>query len=270
MNPPTIVTDTDNKATIIKLPMDNNTTINKSSTTTQQQLHSRTSALGNAFGLLLATIALLVMSLILLITGEHRSPTDHITKPTTAPENVAYCTNQAHATWDANIYNNNRTAIADMGASQHYLHGKAPISNFNANGTPTLVNTANGQSIQSTGQAKLLLPNLPPGSKDCHIMPSFTNNLLSLGKFCNAGCTVIFTDTNVKVIDKTGAIILQVHQDKQGPKCGDSTSIQTTCQRKPTLQQPQHKITSTPIYTSSRLTLNHKVSDCPCQMHCSL
>jgi len=198
--------------------MDNNTTIKKSSTTTQQQLHSRTSALGNVFGLLLATIALLVMSLILLITGEHRSPTDHITKPTTATANVAYCTNQANATWDANIHNNNRTAIADTGASQHYLHGNAPISNFNINGTPTLVNTANGQSIQSTGQAKLLLPNLPPGSKDCHIMPSFTNNLLSMGKFCDAGCTVIFTDTEVKVIKKTGAIILQGHWEQAGAK----------------------------------------------------
>ena len=116
------------------------------------------------------------------------------------------------------MYNINHTAIADTGASQHYLHDKAPTSNFNTNGIPTLVNIANGQSIQSTGQAKLLLPNLPPGSDDCHIMPSFTNNLLSMGKFCDAGCTVTFTDTDVKVNDKSGAVILQGHREQTGAK----------------------------------------------------
>ena len=115
-------------------------------------------------------------------------------------------------------YNNNFIAIADTGASHHYLHGKAPTSNFNATGTPTSVNIANGQRIQSTGQAKLLLSNLPPGTKDCHIMTSFTDNLLSMGKFCDAGCTVIFTDTDVKVINKTGAIILQGHRDQAGAR----------------------------------------------------
>jgi hypothetical protein len=140
------------------------------------------------------------------------SPTNNATA------NVACCKNQANATWDATIHNNNYTSIADTGSSQHYLHDKAPTSNFNANGTPTLVNIANGQSIQSTRQAKLLLPNLSPGTEDCHIMTSFTNNLISMGKFCNAGCTVTFTDTDVKVIDKSGAIILQGHREQAGAK----------------------------------------------------
>jgi hypothetical protein len=97
-------------------------------------------------------------------------------------------------------HNNNFTAIADTGASHHYCHGRAPTTTFTA--PPTMVNIANGECIQSIGQAKLLLPDLPLGTKDCHIMSTFTNNLLSMGRFCNAGCTVIFTRTDVKVINK--------------------------------------------------------------------
>jgi hypothetical protein len=99
-------------------------------------------------------------------------------------------------------HNNNFTAIADTGASHHYCHGKAPTTTFTSNAPPTMIDIANGERIQSIGQAKLLLPDLPPGTKDCHIMSNFTNNLLSMGRFCDAGCTVIFTGTDVKVINK--------------------------------------------------------------------
>ena len=113
-------------------------------------------------------------------------------------------------------YNNNFAAIANTGASHRYCHGKAPTTTFTSTETPTLVNIANGQRIQSIGQAKLLLPNLPPGTEDCHIMSSFANNLLSMGRFCNAGCTVIFTGTNVKVISNTGTTILQGFREQAG------------------------------------------------------
>ncbi len=205
-----MATDTDmvKKATINKSTADTDATIKATINKNSEQSHSRPSALGYAFGMILT----LVMSLISLFTGR----TNPIIEPTAANANVACCT--AYATWDATPNNNNFSAIADTGASQHYLHGKAPISNFNANGIPASVNIANGQTIQSTGHAKLLLPNLPPGSEDCHIMPSFTNNLLSMGKFCDAGCEVTFTATDVRVVDKTGTVILQGYREQTGAK----------------------------------------------------
>ena len=177
----------------------------------------------NAVGLLLATIALLVMSFTLLFTGEPMTgPTAPITEPTTAAANVACSPYQANATCgppQKNLhYNNNFTAIADTGASHHYLNGKAPTTNFTSTATPTSVTIADGKRIQSSGQAELLLPNLPPGTEDCHIMSSFTNNLLSMGRFCDAGCTVIFTDTDVKVLSKTGALILHGFREQAGAK----------------------------------------------------
>ena len=115
-------------------------------------------------------------------------------------------------------YNNNFTAIANTGASHHYCHGRALTTTFTSTASPTLVNITNGQRIQSIGQAKLLLPNLPLGTKDCHIMSSFTNNLLSMSRFCDAGFTVIFTGTDVKVISKTGTTILQGFCEQAGAK----------------------------------------------------
>jgi len=144
------------------------------------------------------------------------------TKPTTATANVACSPHQANATCGPpqnNLhYNNNFTAIANTGASHHYCHGRDPTTNFTPTATPTLVTIADGKRIQSSRQAELLLLNLPPGTEECHIMSSFTNNLLSMGRFCNAGCTVIFTGTNFKVLNKTGALILHRFREQAGEK----------------------------------------------------
>ena len=73
------------------------------------------------------------------------------------------------------------TAIADTGASHHYCHGRAPTTNFTSDASLTTFNVDNGERIQSIGQVKLLLLDLPLGTEDCHIMSSFTNNLLIMG-----------------------------------------------------------------------------------------
>ncbi len=39
-----------------------------------------------------------------------------------------------------------------------------------------------------------------------------------MGRFCNAGCTVIFTETDVKVLSKTGALILHGFREQAGAK----------------------------------------------------
>ncbi len=51
---------------------------------------------------------------------------------------------------------------------------------------------------------------------------------------------------------------------QQGQRCGDSTSTQTTRQRKHTMQQPFTRVQS---HMSSHLTSNRKGSKCPRQQH---
>jgi hypothetical protein len=49
-------------------------------------------------------------------------------------------------------------------------------------------------------------------------MPHFTNNSVSVGKLCNAGCRVIFTSTAVSVFNAMGTLILQGIRELIGPK----------------------------------------------------
>jgi hypothetical protein len=85
------------------------------------------------------------------------------------------------------------TAIADTGATNNYLMPEAPVSNINYNSTPTTVSIADGQLLHSSTTATINLPQLPPGTSTGTIMSTFSNNLLSMGVFCDAGCTVVFT-----------------------------------------------------------------------------
>ena len=49
-------------------------------------------------------------------------------------------------------------------------------------------------------------------------MQEFENNLLSMGLFCDAGCTVTFSKTDVKVFDKHNNLILQGFRETEGPR----------------------------------------------------
>ena len=62
------------------------------------------------------------------------------------------------------------------------------------------------------------LPGLPKGTETGHIMPTFTNNLVSIRKFCDAGCTVTFTAAKVTVHDIKETLILEGQREQAGAK----------------------------------------------------
>ena len=115
-------------------------------------------------------------------------------------------------------YNTNFTAIADTGASHHYLNSRSPYTAFHNDEPPTNVTVANGDIVTSIGRAKVPLPQLPPGTDDCFIMDTFPNNLLSMGQFCDADCMVAFTKTKVYVFDSTGSLVLDGFREKTGSR----------------------------------------------------
>jgi hypothetical protein len=47
-------------------------------------------------------------------------------------------------------------------------------------------------------------------------MPTFANNLLSMGVFCNAGCTVVFTREEVNVTNSASIKIMQGWRESDG------------------------------------------------------
>ncbi len=49
-------------------------------------------------------------------------------------------------------------------------------------------------------------------------MPSFKHTLISIGKLCDAGCAVTFTQSNITVVDTTGHTVLQGRRKEQGAR----------------------------------------------------
>ena len=65
----------------------------------------------------------------------------------------------------------------------------------------------------------LAIPGIPSRhARTGHIIPRFTNNLLSLGKLCNANCTAYIDKHKLEVHNKEGNKILHGTCDSAGPR----------------------------------------------------
>jgi hypothetical protein len=72
---------------------------------------------------------------------------------------------------------------------------------------PLTINLPNGETVQSTHTCKINIPGLPEALTS-HIMPGLSMaSLMEICVLCKAGCTVIFTDTTVEVINNTKVIL---------------------------------------------------------------
>lgn len=74
---------------------------------------------------------------------------------------------------------------------------------------PIAVQLPNGSHIWSTHTATLNLPSLPLAARAAHIFPHMASaSLLSIGLLCDHGCTAIYTNTQVQILDSKQNIIL--------------------------------------------------------------
>ncbi len=114
---------------------------------------------------------------------------------------------------------NSSSAIADTGASDNYFMPTAPITIINSGGPSTTIRTATGQAIASVATATLANPAaLPPQACTGHIMPGFTNNLLSLGKLCDADCYAYINKHALHVYNKSGTLVLRGDREPTGAR----------------------------------------------------
>ena len=106
------------------------------------------------------------------------------------------------------------TAIADTGASSHYLRPNDPHDKNGTTKPPITVGLPNGDLLQSTTQAcQLSLPQLPDKAREAHIIPGLTHSsLVSIGKLCDEGCEATFNKKEVHII-KDNEIILTGQRD---------------------------------------------------------
>ena len=111
------------------------------------------------------------------------------------------------------------TAIADTGATDHYFTSAAPLTNINPAAPRTTIRTATGEQCTSTATAQVAIPAIPTeAARTGHIIPGLTNNLLSLGKLCDAGCTAHLNKHMLRVHDKHGSLILTGHRELTGAR----------------------------------------------------
>ena len=109
-------------------------------------------------------------------------------------------------------------ANGDTGESGHFFMPEATVTNIDITALTKVIGTALGELLTSTASATMNLPVLPKGTETGHIMPTFTNNLVSIGKFCDAGCTVTFTTAKVTVHDIEETLILEGPREQAGAK----------------------------------------------------
>ena len=109
------------------------------------------------------------------------------------------------------------TAIADTGAMDHYFTATAPLTDINPAAPHTTIRTATGEQHTSIAMAQLAIPAIPTKSaRTSHIIPGLTNNLLSLGKLCDANCTAQLDKHTLRVHNKQGKLILMGHCELTG------------------------------------------------------
>jgi hypothetical protein len=91
-------------------------------------------------------------------------------------------------------------AILDSGTTGHYLLPDTHCIHKQWANNPIYVTLPNGNIICSTHTAQLPFPKLPLTALQAHVFPQLRNPaLLSIGVLCDAGCTVTFDTTSVKI-----------------------------------------------------------------------
>ena len=91
-------------------------------------------------------------------------------------------------------------AIADAGATGHFMMKNAPVINVKPAVNPINITLPDGKIIKSTHTCNLNIPWLPADMTEAHIVPGMTHSsLISIKKFCDGECMVMYNKYEVKV-----------------------------------------------------------------------
>ena len=106
------------------------------------------------------------------------------------------------------------TAIADTGATAHYICPYDPHKIIAWITTPIIVGLPNGQQLKSTNEAcEINLPQVPTKGRQAHFLPGLMySSLMSIGQLCGAGWQATFDQTSFSITNH-GDTILTGHCD---------------------------------------------------------
>ena len=119
------------------------------------------------------------------------------------PINIAFAAQ--HAAIDPKI----ELGVADSGTTGHFCMKNAKVKNIRPATKPVTITILNGESIVSTHVCNLDISWLPDNLTEAHIVPDLAHStLISIKKFCDGGCRVIFDDCECRVYHN-GQLVLQ-------------------------------------------------------------
>ncbi len=91
-------------------------------------------------------------------------------------------------------------AIANAGATSHFLLAGAPIVDKRPARMPLQIHLPDSNILKSTHTGRLALTDLPSAARKAHVVPGLTHSLLiSINVLCNAGCVVAYTADTCEV-----------------------------------------------------------------------
>eukprot|EP00804_Cyclotella_cryptica_P024589 CCRYP_001603-RA/>CCRYP_001603-RA protein AED:0.24 eAED:0.18 QI:0/0/0/1/1/1/2/0/837 len=125
------------------------------------------------------------------------SSTDTISTNHSNPSTSTFsCASHANS---INITLGTDEAIADSGATAHFLLPSVTISNKRKATHPLNITLPDGEVIQSTHEGNLNLPGLGDAATLAHVVPGLAHSsLLSIKQLCDNGCHVLFTKQDCK------------------------------------------------------------------------
>eukprot|EP00804_Cyclotella_cryptica_P013525 CCRYP_017242-RA/>CCRYP_017242-RA protein AED:0.41 eAED:0.41 QI:0/0/0/1/0/0/5/0/589 len=143
-------------------------------------------------------------------TSIPKTPLGTTTSETTA--STASITNTINITFGTT------EAIADSGATAHFLLPNVLINNKHKADHPLSITLPDGEVIQSTHVGNLNLPGLSESATLAHVVPGLAHSsLLSIKQLCDNGCHVIFTKNDCKVYRKAELMLVR--------KCHPATGL---------------------------------------------
>ena len=118
-----------------------------------------------------------------------------------------------------NILPQQHKGIVDSGATQLYIVPTAPHGPLDTSAATIKVGTANVQVETLAAKATLhIMQSASDFPTTGYIMTSFTNTLIGVGPICDAKCTVVFQQKDLKVLSPEGKPILRGSRVKKLPR----------------------------------------------------
>eukprot|EP00804_Cyclotella_cryptica_P004371 CCRYP_006794-RA/>CCRYP_006794-RA protein AED:0.43 eAED:0.30 QI:0/0/0/1/1/1/2/0/589 len=141
-------------------------------------------------------------------------PSDAATTSTTSPSSSGTTTSTPSTANTINITLGTTEAIADFGATAHFLLPNVPINNKRQAEHPLNITLPDGEVIQSTYVGNLNLPGLGDAATLAHVVPGLQR--MSIKQLCDNGCHVPFTKQDCKVYRKAELMLVGKHHPATG------------------------------------------------------